>query len=394
MNVTVRKYGGSSLRTPEQIKAIARNVSELHNNGEKIILVLSAMGNSTNELCQLAEKISDQPNRRELDMLLSTGERVSTSLMSMALNDAKCPAISFTGSQAGVFTDNSHNNAKIVDIKPIRLEAELEKGKVVVIAGFQGVAPDTKEITTLGRGGSDTTAVALAAYFKTRKCEILKDVDGVYSGDPNTVTNTKQLKHLSYNQLLEMSYWGAKVIHYRAIELARELSVEIFIGLAHGDRIGTRIDREGNMYEQNKILAVNSQSDVRELTISESDLGRALSKLHNFLTERQLPWPQLIDSKQSGDKWTFLITAPQETLNTFKNSLRNETLFKLDENHLSSVTATCQGAFSSDLPEKMSQRLSSQGIKTERLLFNTMSITAIISPNDRSRAVQALHDMS
>ncbi|MCB0356172.1 MAG: aspartate kinase, partial [Bdellovibrionales bacterium] len=193
MDVIVLKFGGSCLANPEKIRLRAQQIKSFYDQGLKVITVVSAMGNQTNELVNLAYKVSPTPHRRELDMLLTTGERISMALLSMALNDLHCPAISFTGSQAGVLTEEHHNHANIKEIKPIRVEQELSNDKVVIIAGFQGVNPITKEVTTLGRGGSDTTAMAFAKHFKGR-CYIFKDVPGVCSADPNKYHHAQTFK--------------------------------------------------------------------------------------------------------------------------------------------------------------------------------------------------------
>src|SRR6202795_3984037 len=179
--VIVHKYGGACLETPAKIRAVASGLADLHSRGHRVVAIVSAMGKTTDELVKMAYQVSPHPNRRQLDMLLTTGERISMSLMSMALSDLGVPAISFTGSQAGVMTDESHSSARIIDVRPIRVREELDRGRIVVLAGFQGVNPVTKEITTLGRGGSDTTAVAMAAVLKAECCEIIKEVDGVCS---------------------------------------------------------------------------------------------------------------------------------------------------------------------------------------------------------------------
>jgi aspartate kinase len=180
--IIVQKYGGACLETPAKIRAVASSLADLHSRGHRVVAIVSAMGKTTDELVKMAYQVSPHPNRRELDMLLTTGERISMSLMSMALSDLGVPAISFTGSQAGVMTDESHSSARILDVRPIRVREELDRGRIVVLAGFQGVNPVTKEITTLGRGGSDTTAVAMAAALKAECCEIIKEVDGVCLG--------------------------------------------------------------------------------------------------------------------------------------------------------------------------------------------------------------------
>src|ERR1700754_5168088 len=189
--IIVQKYSGACLETPEKVRAVAADLADLHGRGCRVVVVVSAMGKTTDQLIEMAYQVSPRPNRRELDMLLTTGERISMSLMSMALSDLGVPAISFTGSQAGVMTDASHSAARIVDVRPVRVREELDRGRIVVLAGFQGVNPITREITTLGRGGSDTTAVAMAAALKAECCEIIKEVDGVCSADPRIVANSK-----------------------------------------------------------------------------------------------------------------------------------------------------------------------------------------------------------
>jgi len=198
----VQKYGGMTLADPEKIKAVAARLAEASKKGQKVVAVVSAMGKTTNQLIELANKVSSKPNRREMDTLLTTGERVSMALLSMALHDLGCPAISLTGSQAGILTTDSHVNADIVDVKAFRVQDALGQGKVVVLAGFQGVCPETKEITTLGRGGSDTTAVAMAAFLGADRCEILKDVPAIFTADPQIIPEAKAISHLNYQQLV------------------------------------------------------------------------------------------------------------------------------------------------------------------------------------------------
>ena len=392
--IVVQKYGGSSLAKPEQIKAAAQKIHDLKASGKNVLVVVSAMGKTTDQLVELAYQISPSPNRRELDMLLTTGERVSMALMSMALNDAGCAAISFTGSQAGILTDESHSSARIVDVKPARVEAELANNRVPVLAGFQGVSPRTKEITTLGRGGSDTTAVALAAYFKAERCEIRKDVDGVYSADPNLVNGATHIDHLHYLQLLDMTFWGAKVLHYRSVELAQLLDIPLVIALAHGDGKQTIISGDAPMYEQAKILSVNSHKEVRWLKVRAKDMTTAMNKMCGVLRDNSLPWPQILDSQQrSQDEWALLVTGPLETLQAIENFLKNSGEMKIENEELSTVTVTCQGSFASDLPEKMIHALSEEKLIARKMLFSAMSLTVLVSAKDRDATVRVLHGL-
>lgn len=225
--IRVQKYGGSSLSTVEQIKEIAQGISESYKNGDQMIVILSAMGSTTNELQLLSKKICSTPSQREMDMLLSSGERISISLMSMALQNLGCKAISFTGSQAGILTTGDHNDATIKELKPIRVDESLKENKIVIIAGYQGVTPETKEITTLGRGGSDTTAVAFASHYNVNECEIYKDVNGIYSEDPKQNPKASFYEQISYDNLLKILYNGAGVLHHKSVEHAKKLNTKI-----------------------------------------------------------------------------------------------------------------------------------------------------------------------
>lgn len=265
MKVLVVKFGGSCLATPEKIKKRAELIKSYRDQGQSVIVVVSAMGHQTNELVKLAYQVSPTPHRRELDMLLTTGERISMALVSMVLNDLGCPAISFTGSQAGIFTEEEHNNAKIKELKPIRVEEELKKGKVVIVAGFQGVNPQSKEITTLGRGGSDTTALAFAKYFHGN-CYIFKDVLGVCNADPLIFNRAKTFSHLSHEQLIELCRSGSQILHLRAAELAKEWQVSFQVVSADQPSIYTKISQLPNTHfkaitQANNVTLINAAID-------------------------------------------------------------------------------------------------------------------------------------
>lgn len=388
----VQKYGGSSLAKPEQIKAAADSVHKLKQAGNDVLVVVSAMGKTTDQLVDLAYQVSPAPNRRELDMLLTTGERVSMALMSMALNDIGCSAISFTGSQAGLMTDETHSSARIIDIKPTRVETEIGKGRVPVLAGFQGVSPLTKEITTLGRGGSDTTAVAMAAYFKAKRCEIRKDVDGVYSADPHAIKNAEHLNELHYLQLLDMTFWGAKVLHYRSVELATLLEIPVVIALAHGEGKQTLINGDSPMYEQARILSVNTHKDVRWLIVKAPDLSTAMKKMCDQLRKQNLPWPQLLDSQERGNgQWAILITGAIETIQALTNCVKGSDEMEVEGKEISSVTATCQGSYASDLPEQIIETLSKAQVPVQKMIFSAMSVTVVVDAAHREKAAAAIH---
>lgn len=229
----VQKYGGSSLDSIEKIKSIASQIANDYSKGDRFLLVVSAMGKTTDELTSLAQKITTTPIHRELDMLLTAGERISMALMSLALNDLGVPAISFTGSQAGIMTCGNHGDAAILEVKPTRVIEELKKDKIIVLAGFQGVDPTTKDVTTLGRGGSDTTAVSMAAYFNCSQCEFKKDTEGVFDIDPNTQPQATHRPEVSWDEIIALTKAGAPFMHYKAAILAKEKGIPLEISHAH-----------------------------------------------------------------------------------------------------------------------------------------------------------------
>ncbi|PRY59449.1 aspartate kinase [Knoellia remsis] len=239
MPIVVQKYGGSSLADAESIKRVARRIAETRKAGNDVVVAVSAMGDSTDELLDLAQEVSPIPPPRELDMLMTAGERISMALVAMAIHDLGISARSFTGSQAGVITDESHGKAKIIDVTPGRITEALGKGHVVIVAGFQGVSQTTKEITTLGRGGTDTTAVALAAALKADVCEIYTDVDGVFTADPRIVPKARKIDRISAEEMLELAASGSKVLHLRSVEYARRYDIPIHVRSSFTPKEGT-----------------------------------------------------------------------------------------------------------------------------------------------------------
>ncbi len=391
----VQKYGGATLADPQKIRAVALRIAE-KSKSHHLIIAVSAMGQTTNQLIDLAQQVSNNPSRRELDMLLTTGERISMALLSMALNDLKCPAISFTGSQAGILTDDSHVNAFIQDLKPQRVEHALRDKKVAVIAGFQGVSPETKEITTLGRGGTDTTAVAMAAYFKAERCEILKDVAGVFSADPKLVPNAKPVHYLNYDQLLEMTFWGAKVLHYRSVELARNREVELYIGPASDSlSAGTLVQQplKGvNMFESSKPLSVNSHETVLELIMEGVKPNKAMETLQWLFNEKQIAFPQILKTTPTQEGTHLLVTGPLETMRSIEKEIGNMPV-KTRLKRYSTVTMTSSGSTSPQLYDQLLKNLDKEQLQFHELLVSGMSITLIIAQEHRDRVVQVIHGM-
>jgi aspartate kinase len=239
VGLVVQKYGGSSVADAEGIKRVAKRIVDTRKAGHDVVVAVSAMGDTTDELVDLAQQVSPLPPGRELDMLLTAGERISMALLAMAIANLGHQARSYTGSQAGVITDSSHGKARIIDVTPGRIRSALDEGAIVIVAGFQGVSQDTKEITTLGRGGTDTTAVALAAALGAEVCEIYTDVDGVFSADPRIVPTARRLLRISYEEMLEMAASGAKVLHLRCVEYARRYNIPVHVRSSFSQREGT-----------------------------------------------------------------------------------------------------------------------------------------------------------
>jgi len=266
MTLIVQKYGGTSVANAQRIKNVARRIAQARDKGDQVVVVVSAMGDTTDDLIELAYQVSKQPDSREFDVLLSTGEMVSSTLLAMALEDMGYEAISLSGAQAGIQTDATYSRARILKIESKRVIKELEKGNIVIVAGFQGVTEDM-DITTLGRGGSDTTAVALAASLKAEVCQIYTDVDGVYTADPRLISEAQKLTEISYEEMLEMANYGARVMHPRAVELGEVYNIPILVASSFNQRPGTLIHREVSMEVRNKVRGIAHDLDVAKITV-------------------------------------------------------------------------------------------------------------------------------
>lgn len=380
----VQKYGGATLSTPEKIKQAALRISQLHKSGTQVVVVVSAMGQTTNELIALAHQVSPRPQLRELDMLLTVGERISMSLMSMALNDLGCAAISFTGSQAGILTDESHVNANIIDVKATRVEEALKENKIVIMAGFQGVSPVTKEITTLGRGGSDTSAVAMAGYLKAERCEILKDVECVYTADPRLVSTSHPIPRLNYTHLLEMTSWGAKVLHHRSVEMAQSKNVKLYVGpAATGSAQGTLITSDFQ-FDQQKAIAVNSYSQVFEMHLNES-----FAQFNQFLSKNQVARPQFLYAQNH----LHYIAGPDEILKSIENFEKNQNVFEIKKRDIASVSVTYARATEDHHLAEALQLLAKKSIKPIVGFQLMNSLHFFVTKEQRNEAIQILHSL-
>ncbi|NIH72025.1 aspartate kinase [Auritidibacter ignavus] len=291
MSLIVQKYGGSSVADAKSIQRVARRVADTQKAGNQVVVVVSAMGDTTDDLLDLADKISRQAPVREMDILLSAGERISMSLLAMAVHERGITARSFTGSQAGMLTDTQHGDARIVQVNPYRIKEAVDEGDVAIVAGFQGMSPESKDITTMGRGGSDTTAVALAAALRADACEIYTDVDGVYSADPRVVPTAKKIHEISSEEMLEMAASGSKILHLRSVEYARRFGVKLHVRSSFSHHQGTWVIpdpadsihlKEGEPLEQPIIAGIaHDRSEGKVTVIGVPDVpGKAAEVFH------------------------------------------------------------------------------------------------------------------
>lgn len=385
MAVRVYKFGGASLADIDKLKDVARFLkNEKTKHNEPILAIVSAMGKTTDELISLAKKVSRNPHRRELDMLLTVGERTSMSLMSLALHDLGLPAVSFTGSQAGILTDTSHGNARILALRPFRIEETLKGGNTVVLAGFQGVSESTKEITTLGRGGTDTTAVAMASYFQCPRCEFKKDVGGIFSADPKIVPEARHLPRLTYKNLIDMTFWGGKFLHYRAAELAHFLKLPLKFSHFQNENEYTIVSDEDDMLEQPQILSINTHKDVYRWVFKNKTQLEVMSLIEKKISESGIPYPQILSI-------TTLENLTKVLLVGELGGLSQEMGLPCSAEHLSSVTLTCRGAVSSSLLFEVLKHISS--IPVLQTLQDTTNLTFLVDPKHREDLIKLLHKL-
>lgn len=306
MPLIIQKYGGSSVADVEKLKKIASMISIIKNQGVDVVVVVSAMGKTTNELIEMAKSISPDPPKREMDMLLSTGERTSMALLCIALHEEGIESISLTGSQAGIITNDRHSDARVIEVRPIRVLDELDKGKVVVIGGFQGVSYK-RDITTLGRGGSDTSAVALAAALNAERCEIYSDVDGVYTTDPKIVREAKHLPEISYQQVQEMAEAGAKVLNAQAVQFAKESKITLYARGTFNTGKETLI-KDVSKKELSGVLAVVYEKEIVRVYVHEAE---KINWVLDHLEQNQIPIKEFQVSGIAGDrgyKCSFIIS--------------------------------------------------------------------------------------
>lgn len=306
MRIVVHKYGGSSVADVEKIRTVAARVIRAKEAGFHVVVVVSAMGKTTDQLIARAKEVSEAPPRRELDMLLSCGERISAALLAMVLEGGGHPAISLSGGQAGIITNDRHSGARIIEVRPFRVQDELERGRIVIVAGFQGISYK-REITTLGRGGSDTTAVALAGALGAEYCEICSDVDGIYSADPRVVAAAELVDAISYDAMLELASHGAKVLHAESVEFARRSQVALYARATLGDGEGTRIDRPEHITRDPAVTGVSGQRNLVRLRAAGA---RSMDRMLAAAAEAALPVLHLDADHEIADLWFSLDDVP------------------------------------------------------------------------------------
>ncbi|MBO0992244.1 aspartate kinase [Bacillus sp. SD088] len=398
METIVIKFGGSSLSTTDKIKNAANRIIEIRKQGKNVVAVVSAMGKTTDQLLSLAEQITDKPAQREMDMLLTTGEQVSISLLTMALTSKGVEAISLTGWQAGIVTENIHSNARILDVKATMLQKRLDEGKVVVAAGFQGVTEEG-EITTLGRGGSDTTAVAIAASIGAERCLICTDVTGVYTSDPRFVPNARKLSSISYDEMLELANLGAGVLHPRAVEFAKNYGVALEVRSSTENEEGTVIEEEVSM-EQNLIVrGVAFEKGMTRLTIlGLSNELNGLSSIFTVLADHQIDVDIIIQSQTDTNKTnlSFSIKTKDlenaiEVLEQHKQVIGYEGLEH--EAGLAKVSIVGSGMVSNPgVAAQMFQILAKNQIQVKMVSTSEIKISVVVSEGQMERAAQTLHE--
>ena len=397
MPLLVQKYGGTSVGTPDRIHHVAERIVRTRRAGTELVVVVSAMADTTDDLLELAGKVSGNSHPRELDMLLTAGERISMALVAMAVNDRGQEAVSFTGSQSGIVTDTSHTRAKILEVKADRIREELKRGRVVIVAGFQGVSRD-REVTTLGRGGSDTTAVALAAALGAEACEIYTDVDGVYTADPRIVPSARKLPELSYDEMLELASLGAKVLHNRSVEIARRFRVPIHVRSSFNWNEGSRI-RKGDLVEQVVIRGIAYDADVAKIALlGVPDRPGVAAEIFREVGGRGVNVRMIVQASGSDSKndVTFAVGSHDvRTVLPIVEEVRKRLgarAFVYDPD-VAILSVVGEGlATSAGTAGEVFAALAEAAVNIEIISTSSITITCIVRKTDAERAIRALHD--
>ncbi|MBX7000479.1 aspartate kinase [Bacillus aerophilus] len=398
MGLIVQKFGGTSVGSTEKIRNAAERVIAEREAGNDVVVVVSAMGKSTDVLVDLAKELTDEPSKREMDMLLTTGEQVTISLLAMALQAKGYDAISFTGWQAGVKTEKVHGNARIVDIDEARIKEELSAGKVVVVAGFQGIADDL-HITTLGRGGSDTTAVALAAALKADKCDIYTDVPGVFTTDPRYVPSARKLAGISYDEMLELANLGAGVLHPRAVEFAKNYQIPLEVRSSIENESGTLIEEESSMEQNLVVRGIAFEDQMTRVTVCGLSSGlTTLSTIFTTLAKQNINVDIIIQSVTNTNQTSISFSVKTddlsktvEVLEEYKGALGYEQIET--ESKLAKVSIVGSGMVSNPgVAAEMFAVLAQKDIQVKMVSTSEIKVSTVVDREDMVKAVEALHD--
>ena len=397
MTVIVQKYGGTSVGDAERIRVVAGRVVAARKAGHDVVVVVSAMGQQTDELMAMAHLLSVTPNARELDLLLTAGERIAMSLLAIAINDAGYPAASYTGSQAGIITDTSHGQAKIIDIRPGRIVESLGRGNIVIVAGFQGVST-AYDVTTLGRGGSDTTAVALAAALDAEFCEIYTDVPGVFTADPRVVPDARKLHAVSYEEMLELSASGANVLHLRSVEYARNHRVKVHVRSSFTDETGTWVTEEDERMEKAIISGVAADDSEAKVTVENvPDRPGVAATIFRALADEGVNVDMIVQNVSHGARTDVSFTAPKQDLPIIGPVVERVVKevgaagFVLDDG-IAKVSLVGAGMKTNPgVAAAMFQALSNEGVNIEMISTSSIRVSVVVRAADADRAVRAIH---
>ena len=406
MGLIVQKYGGSSIADADGIKRVAQRIVKTHKGGDQVVVAVSAMGDSTDELIELAGQVSPLPPARELDMLLTAGERISMALLAMAIANLGLEARSFTGSQAGVITDGTHGRARIIDVTPGRISSALADGSIPIVAGFQGVSQDSKDVTTLGRGGTDTTAVALAAALGADVCEIYTDVDGVFTADPRIVMSARRIPRISYEEMLEMAACGAKVLMLRCVEYARRYDVPIHVRSSFSERAGTWVgghantDAEEAAMEQAIISGVaHDRSEAKITVVGVPDRVGEAARIFTAIAEAGINIDMIVQnvSAVATGRTDISFTLPREdgqrgmaALQRLRETMGFESL--LYDDRIGKLSLIGAGMRSHPgVSARFFGALAETGVNIEMISTSEIRISVVVDQDDLDRAVIATH---
>ena len=397
MALIVQKFGGSSVKDRDRIFNVARIVANTHNAGNDVVVVVSAQGDTTDDLIAKAGEITHNPSAREMDMLLASGEQISISLLAMALNELGCHAISLTGWQAGFRTDRAYTKARITRLETERISSELERNRVVVVAGFQGLNK-MDDITTLGRGGSDTSAVAIAAALHADRCQIFTDVEGVYTADPRKVRNTRKLDEITFDEMLELASLGAQVLHNRSVEMAKKYNVDLEVVSSFTRNPGTKV-KEGSNMEKLLVSGVARDNNcARVAIINLDDTPGTAFKVFSLMAKHNVNIDIILQSVGRDNKKSISFTIRQDDAERVEKILRDakEMLGYEDisiNTKVAKVSIVGAGmASATGVASKMFEALASAGINIRMISTSEIKISVLINEEDSEKAVKAIHE--